>query len=134
MLKCQHMNELLKFHLRCCKMSTLSTLQRYFLFFPRHSATSTFSKLLRNVYSFHTAAPCLLFPSCCAMSAISTLLRKVYFFYTAAPCLLFLRCCAMPTFSTLLHHVYFFHHAAPCLLFHTAAVTFSTLLCKIYVI
>ena len=87
---------------------------------------SNLSTLLRHIYFFYTAAPCLRFPHCCAKFTFSTLLRHVYTFHTASPYLLFPRCCAIDTlstklrhvyFSTLLHHVYSFHTALSCLIF-----------------
>ena len=114
----------------------------------------TFSKLLRYVYSFHTAVICLLFPHCNTFSAFTTLLRYIYFpqavalyyvqfsmlmchvylFHTSMLYLLFSLLCYICFLHAaklcLLRYVYSCYTAAPCLLFHVAALwlLFPTLL------
>ena len=113
-------------HVCCRDRSNFSTLLDY-IYFLRCCPMSTLSTVLRNIYSFNTAAPCLLFPRYYSM-----LLCHVYLFHTLMHCLLFHavarylllpkcctistlpRCCAMSSLSILLRHVHFFHPAAPC--------------------
>ena len=96
-------------------MSTFSKLLRHVYFFFA-AVPCLFSKLLFHIYFFHAAAPWLLFPQCCAMSTFFMQQSHVFFLR---------HCCAMPTFSKLLHHVYLFHNAALCQLF-SSCCTMST--------
>ena len=88
-------------------MSSFPTLLRHVFFFhaavpcllsPRCWAMSTFCMLLRYDCSFHAAVLCLHVPHCCALSTLSTLLRKIDFSQAARLCLLFSRCYSMSPF------------------------------------